>query len=44
MPSLPRQFPSHHQIDSKLGVEMVNQGPGPLQQVPSHTSRGPQLG
>lgn len=30
--------------DSKLGLEIVIKGPGPLQQVPSHISRGPQLG
>ena len=30
--------------DSKLGLEIVIKGPGPLQQAPSHICRGPQLG
>ena len=30
--------------DSKLGLEIVIKGPGPLQQASSHISRGPQLG
>ena len=42
--ALPTPTAPRAPADSKLGLDMVSKEPGPLQQDPSHISRGPQLG